>query len=111
MYSYLVVGIYCCYCTVVITEKISFHFISKDDGVPSIIISDRATLSDLSVGDTETKTNDVNRVVSSKVSRITKSLNNFDISSGILAISTKNNMSDWAVAKELIGFWQNLRLN
>ena len=28
MYSYLVVGIYCCYCTVVITEKISFHFIA-----------------------------------------------------------------------------------
>ena len=28
MYSYLVVGIYC-YCTVVITEKISFHFIKN----------------------------------------------------------------------------------
>ena len=56
---------------------------SEDDGVPSIIISDRATLSDLSVGDTETKTSDVNRVVSNKVSRITKCLNNLDISSQI----------------------------
>ena len=56
---------------------------SEDDGVPSVIISDRATLSDLSVGDTETKTSNVNRVVSNKVSRITKCLNNLDISSQI----------------------------
>ena len=56
---------------------------SEDDGVPSIIISDRSTLSDLSVGDTEIKTSDVNRVVSNKVSRITKSLNNLDTSSEI----------------------------
>ena len=50
----------------------------EDDGAP-LAISDRLTPSDLSLGDANTKTSEVNRAVSNMVLHITKGLNNIAI--------------------------------